>query len=195
MQEFKTQINNPNPGNKRRVILYEPLKSISKNSSKSTLIEADKSRITQVLSNLISNAIKFTEEGGIVDVKLDTVNQQAKNRKRASQERAEEKREEGDENGFIVTVKDNGLGIDPEIFSKLFTKFVSKSYHGTGLGLFISKSIIEAHGGKIWAENSVGGRGGAAFSFKIPISYSGKRSLPQAYQPLKSHLLGQATAK
>jgi two-component system sensor histidine kinase VicK len=185
IQEFKTQINNANPGNKRRVILYEPLKNSSKNSNKSTLIEADKSRITQVLSNLISNAIKFTEEGGIVDVKLDTVNQQAKNRKRGSQEGAEEKREEGDENGFIVTVKDNGAGIDPEIFSKLFTKFISKSYHGTGLGLFISKSIIEAHGGKIWAENSVGGRAGAAFSFTIPISYSGKRSIPQSCQPLK----------
>jgi signal transduction histidine kinase len=77
---------------------------------------------------------------------------------------------------LVVRVEDNGPGIDPEVFSKLFVKFVSKSYHGTGLGLFISKSIIEAHSGRIWAENKINGSGGAALSFTIPVSKDGKDS-------------------
>lgn len=109
-----------------------------------------------MLSNLINNAIKFTYEGGIVNVKLDAVDYQAKFRERTSQE-IDEENEGDDGGGFVVTVKDNGPGIDPDIFSRLFIKFVSKSYRGTGLGLYISKSIIEAHGGKIWAENNVDG--------------------------------------
>ncbi|MFL6409521.1 MAG: sensor histidine kinase, partial [Nitrososphaeraceae archaeon] len=65
---------------------------------------------------------------------------------------------------------DTGSGIDPEIEPRLFTKFATKSYKGTGLGLFISKSIVEAHGGKIWAENNTDGKG-ATFSFSLPINY------------------------
>jgi two-component system, OmpR family, sensor histidine kinase VicK len=68
----------------------------------------------------------------------------------------------------IVSVKDSGTGIDPEIVSRLFTKFTSKSQTGTGLGLFISKSIIEAHGGRIWAENNKD-RKGATFTFRMPL--------------------------
>ena len=68
----------------------------------------------------------------------------------------------------IVSVKDSGAGIDPEILPRLFTKFVTKSDKGTGLGLFISKSIIESHGGKIWAENNSDGKG-AMFTFSLPI--------------------------
>ena len=75
-----------------------------------------------------------------------------------------------------VTIKDTGPGIDAEIFPKLFTKFVTKATTGTGLGLYISKSIVEAHGGRIWAENNkddrYGGGCGASFSFEIPISSS-----------------------
>ena len=67
-----------------------------------------------------------------------------------------------------MSVKDAGTGIDPEILPRLFTKFATKSTSGTGLGLFISKSIIEAHGGKIWAENNADGKG-AAFYFSLPI--------------------------
>jgi signal transduction histidine kinase len=71
----------------------------------------------------------------------------------------------------IVSVKDTGSGIDPEIMSRLFTKFTTKSQPGTGLGLFISKSIIEAHGGRIWAENNKD-RKGATFSFRLPLQAS-----------------------
>jgi signal transduction histidine kinase len=84
-------------------------------------------------------------------------------------------------NQVIVSIKDEGPGIDPSIIPRLFTKFASKSAKGTGLGLFISKSIIEAHGGKIWAKNNkvsqrrsrVGGSGdGAIFSFSLPVNLS-----------------------
>jgi signal transduction histidine kinase len=70
-------------------------------------------------------------------------------------------------NTIIVSVKDSGQGIDQSILPRLFTKFASKSHKGTGLGLFISKGIIEAHGGKIWCENNPDGRG-AKFSFTFP---------------------------
>ncbi len=72
-------------------------------------------------------------------------------------------------NQAIVSVKDTGVGIDQEILPRLFDKFASKSFQGTGLGLFISKSIIEAHGGKIWAENNPDGLG-ATFGFSLPIT-------------------------
>jgi signal transduction histidine kinase len=114
---------------------------------KSLLVEADRGRISQVVSNLLSNALKFTEEGSILttsEIKDDN------------------------KNTIVVSVKDTGAGIHPEILSRLFTKFASKSFEGTGLGLYISKSIIEEHGGKIWAENNSDGRG-ATFSFAIPL--------------------------
>jgi signal transduction histidine kinase len=106
---------------------------------------ADKERVSQVISNLLSNAIKFTTKGTI----------------RVTAER------KGSET--IIRVTDSGQGIDPEVFPKLFTKFTTKSSSGTGLGLFISKSIIETHGGRIWAENNSDGIG-ATFSFTLPIS-------------------------
>jgi signal transduction histidine kinase len=110
---------------------------------KSIILNADKERIAQVISNLLSNAIKFTtKENGTIYVSAD---------KNGSQ--------------VIVSVKDTGQGIDSEILPRLFTKFATKSSMGTGLGLFISKSIVEAHGGKIWAENN---SKGAIFSFSIP---------------------------
>jgi signal transduction histidine kinase len=70
----------------------------------------------------------------------------------------------------IINIKDRGTGIDPDITDKLFTKFATKSDSGTGLGLYISKGIVEAHGGRIWAENNSDGKGGATFSFSLPIS-------------------------
>jgi two-component system, OmpR family, sensor histidine kinase VicK len=113
---------------------------------KSIVINTDKDRIAQVISNLLSNAIKFTaKEKGTINVTAEKKDSEA-----------------------IVTIKDTGQGIDPEILPKLFTKFATKSSSGTGLGLFISKSIIEAHGGKIRAENSPDGIG-ATFSFSVPI--------------------------
>ena len=72
------------------------------------------------------------------------------------------------EDEVVVSIRDRGTGIDPEINEKLFTIFVTKSETGSGLGLFISKGIIEAHGGKIWAENNADGKG-ATFSFSLPI--------------------------
>ena len=107
-------------------------------------VEADKTRIYEVISNLISNAIKFTQKGTI-NIALVR-----------------------EENFAKVVVKDSGKGLDPEVMPKLFTRFASKSESGTGLGLYISKSIIEAHGGRIWAENNKDGRG-ATLSFHIPV--------------------------
>jgi signal transduction histidine kinase len=69
----------------------------------------------------------------------------------------------------IVNIKDTGTGIHRDIFPKLFTKFASKSEKGTGLGLYICKSIVEAHGGKNWAFNNEDGKRGATFSFSFPI--------------------------
>jgi signal transduction histidine kinase len=106
-------------------------------------VKADRMRITQVLSNLLANAIKFTKQGTItVTVKKDASN-------------------------ALVSVRDSGKGIDSEIMPKLFQKFATKSEGGTGLGLYISKSIIDAHGGRIWAENNPSG--GATFTFALPL--------------------------
>jgi two-component system, OmpR family, sensor histidine kinase VicK len=116
------------------------------------LIDADEDRITQVISNLLNNAIKFTSKKreGIISVS------------------AERKKEE-----VIVSIKDTGEGINPEILPRLFTKFATRSFSGTGLGLYISKSIVEAHGGKMWAENNPDGEG-ATFTFTLPLSSSRK---------------------
>jgi two-component system, OmpR family, sensor histidine kinase VicK len=111
------------------------------------LIHADKGKISQVISNLLSNAIKFTTQGTIfVSVEKNNNN-----------------------NSVIVCVKDPVQGIDSTILPRLFTKFASKSYKGTGLGLYISKGIIEAHGGKIWAENNID-RKGATFYLSLPLT-------------------------
>ncbi|MFZ0513546.1 MAG: HAMP domain-containing sensor histidine kinase [Candidatus Nitrosopolaris sp.] len=77
----------------------------------------------------------------------------------------------GGQEAALVSVKDNGTGIDADIFPRLFEKFASKSFKGTGLGLFICRSIVEAHGGRIWAENNrvIDGEKGATFHFTLPI--------------------------
>jgi len=102
---------------------------------------------------LLDNAIKFTkqEEGGSTDI---VINVELASSNKYGQ--------------VIVNISDNGIGIDPELMPKLFLKFVSKSFQGTGLGLFICKSIIETHGGKIWAKNNANSKG-AMFSFSLPI--------------------------
>jgi two-component system sensor histidine kinase VicK len=117
------------------------------------IVEADKDRITQVVSNLLSNAVKFTKDDGNISISVRTV---------------ESSNSIDHTHTVIVSVKDTGIGIDPEVFPKLFNKFTSKSFQGTGLGLFISKNIIDAHGGKIWAENNSDGIG-ATFTFSLPI--------------------------
>ena len=122
------------------------------------MILADKERISQVISNLFSNAVKFTEEGTIlVSVVVKDNVSNSNNNNNSTNNKA-----------VIVSVKDSGQGIDPSILPRLFTKFVSKSHKGTGLG-FISKGIIEAHGGKIWGESNPDGKG-AMFGFSLPIT-------------------------
>jgi signal transduction histidine kinase len=142
IEEYKKEIGDDNKSNIK--LLYNPIED------NNIIVEADRYRITQVTSNLMDNAIKFTKEGrggGTVSINI--------------------KKKESN-SWVIVSVKDTGGGIDPEIMPRLFTKFTSKSFKGTGLGLFISKSIIEAHGGKIWAENNIDGKG-ATFSFSLPL--------------------------
>jgi signal transduction histidine kinase len=126
-------------------LLYNPIEG-----NNNIIVDADRIRITQVISNLLDNAVEFTKEGTIM------VSTEVKNRGGNN-----------NNNIAVVSVKDTGSGIDPEIMPRLFTKFTSKSRKGTGLGLFISKSIIETHGGKIWAENNIDGKG-ATFSFSLP---------------------------
>ena len=93
--------------------------------------------------NLFNNAIKFTDKGAIV-ISVEQIPDNA-----------------------LVKVTDTGMGISNAVLSQLFTKFTTKSETGTGLGLFISKSIVEAHGGNMWAENNEDGKG-ATFAFTIP---------------------------
>lgn len=107
-----------------------------------SLVNADKGRIYQVVYNLLANSVKFTQEGFIrVTVEKNPAD-------------------------IVVRVRDTGKGIDPDIMTRLFTKFSTKSETGTGLGLFICKSIVEAHGGKIWAKNNKDGKG-STFSFTL----------------------------
>lgn len=116
------------------LIEYEPKGDI--------VVEADRERITQVISNLLDNALKFTKKGKVV----------------ITTEKSDGK--------VAVSVRDMGTGVEPEIIPRLFTKFASKSPSGTGLGLFISKSIVEAHGGEIRGKNNE--NEGATFTFTIP---------------------------
>jgi len=122
------------------------------------IVEADRARLIQVISNLLDNALKFTKSkvensSGSIHVTAEKKDTENGNKKQE----------------VIVSIKDTGTGIDPEIMPRLFTKFATKSEIGTGLGLFISKSIIEVHGGKIWAENNTDGNG-ATFTFSLPLS-------------------------
>ena len=131
--------------NKKVKLYFKPFKE-------NLLVDADKGRIAEVVSNLLSNAIKFTQNGEIF---VSTV----------------EKKEDdyNHVNYALVTVRDTGEGINPEILPKIFSKFITQSFEGIGLGLYISKNIIEAHGGKIWAGNNSDDDKGAIFRFTLPI--------------------------
>ena len=124
-------------------LVFEPEAENGKQNP--TLVEADRERITQVVWNLLSNAIKFTKEGMI---SISTIVKDGQ---------------------VIVIVKDTGEGVDPKIRPRLFSKFATGSYQGTGLGLYISKSIVEAHGGRMWVEDKTDRRDGATFYFSLPI--------------------------
>ena len=135
--------------------------SIKMNLSEMPLnIWADKSKIYEVVANLLGNAIKFTRAAaattpdGTIQIETTIITENGNGGKTSSR--------------AAFRIIDNGKGIDPEIMPRLFTKFATKSDQGTGLGLYISKSIIEAHGGKIWAENN--SSKGATFAFTLPLA-------------------------
>jgi two-component system, OmpR family, sensor histidine kinase VicK len=116
-------------------------------NSKNIFINADKQRLSQVVSNLLNNAIKFTTKG-IIKIIIEKNEIEKK---------------------VYISVKDSGSGIETSIIPHLFSKFVTKSKGGTGLGLYLSKNIVEAHGGKIWAQNNEGEKKGATFSISLPL--------------------------
>jgi signal transduction histidine kinase len=123
-------------------------------------IEADRTMIQQVILNLLRNAIKNVKEDGII-----TAMTQVSTQKKVE---ADARKKEGEgERAAVVKVKDNGSGIDTRILPRLFTKFATTSLEGVGLGLYISKRIVEAHDGRIWAENNSNGKG-ATFAFVLP---------------------------
>ncbi|HKH86499.1 MAG TPA: HAMP domain-containing sensor histidine kinase, partial [Nitrososphaera sp.] len=113
--------------------------------AKAIFVDADRARLTQVFTNLLNNAIKFTTEG-VISITL---------------------KQQSDSKGVVLLIKDTGTGIPSERFPRLFAKFGTESVTGTGLGLFISKSIVEAHGGTIWGQNNEDGIG-ATFGFTLP---------------------------
>jgi signal transduction histidine kinase len=121
--------------------------SANEDQQRVTTINADRTRIAQVLMNLLDNSINSSQEG-VISVKR-TVDRDA--------------------NTMTLSVKDAGSGINPDITPRLFSKFATASEKGTGLGLYISKKIVEAHGGRIWAENNKDEEG-ATFAFTIPMS-------------------------
>jgi two-component system, OmpR family, sensor histidine kinase VicK len=136
IDDVRSQVQNPND-----------LQIIFSETKRPVHLQADKTRLYQVIANLLTNAIKFTNVGTItISAEVNDNN-----------------------NELIVTVKDSGEGIHSDIIPRLFTKFATKSNVGTGLGLYISKNIIEAHGGRIWAENNRDGKG-ANFAFTLPLS-------------------------
>ena len=158
-------ISNVNGNNNKNNDSYSK-KSETKLLSESTLkedvfVEADKERLMQVMYNLLDNAFKFTDsDGGTVRITLEKQEQQLRDRILQQQHQQEPH--------VVIHIKDTGTGIDPEIFPRLFSKFATKSQKGTGLGLYISKNIVEAHGGKVYAENNTNDKG-ATFTITLPL--------------------------
>ena len=144
----------------RPKVIYEP---------KDIFIDADKDRIVQVVSNLVNNAVKFIKSKEENDDQDKEKERRRERRITIVTQKAVQRGGEED-NKLFVSIIDNGEGIDPEIIPRLFSKFVTKSFDGTGLGLYICKNIVEAHGGKIWAENNTNGKG-ATFSFSLPLPW------------------------
>jgi signal transduction histidine kinase len=144
IDDYKDIISKKRYGSDQIRLVFEP-------SKENIFVNADKVRITQVLSNLLDNSLKFTREGNIIiTIEMIKENQEV-----------------------MVSIKDSGTGIDPEILPQLFKKFATKSEQGTGLGLFISKNIIETHGGTMWGENNFESNG-STFYFILPIWQSNK---------------------
>jgi signal transduction histidine kinase len=147
---LKAENRNDNNNNDEVKFLYTP---------QDVFVYADKGRISQVIHNLLDNAVKSTKhKDGTITVMV----------KKKEKEREQLNNNNNDQQ-VIVSIKDTGKGIDPQIVQRLFTKFATKSETGTGLGLFICKGIVEAHEGKIWAEDNPNGKG-ATFSFSLPLA-------------------------
>jgi signal transduction histidine kinase len=127
-KSVRVEIEDGGDDNNRRKILYKATKD------EESIIEADRTRLSQVISNLLDNIIKFTKEEGTISIEV---------------EKKKDSNNNNNKEVIIVSIIDTGSGIDSDILPRLFEKFVSKLSRGTGLGLFISKSIIEAHDGKI----------------------------------------------
>jgi signal transduction histidine kinase len=129
----------------------------SKLKGEDILVEADEEKLTQVIGNILDNAFKFTDANGSVAVTLE------------QQEAPSQQRQQDQQQQYAnIIVKDTGTGIDPQILPRLFSKFATKSHRGTGLGLYISRNIVEAHGGRILAKNNAGGKG-ATFTITLPL--------------------------
>lgn len=170
VEDYRNQIAKTNTG-RSSDNSYKGITLILMPSKDDLTVEADKNRIAQVISNLLSNAIKFTRQ---------EPNEEKELSKDAKTILITVEKNET-QNEVTVSIRDAGIGIDSEILPRLFSKFASKSFEGTGLGLFISKSIVEAHGGKIWAENNSGNRlgsSGATFRFSLALSNTKHEDIP-----------------
>jgi two-component system sensor histidine kinase VicK len=148
---------------KRKIsVIYNNIPEETKVVNKGNIIvEADRQRIAQVLHNLLDNAVKFSKDGDAILVTLEQTNQNDINEAK--------KQKPSQQSEVTVKVRDQGTGIHPDILPRLFTKFASKSLIGTGLGLYLSKRIIESQGGKISGWNNTNSSG-ATFEFSLPLA-------------------------
>jgi two-component system, OmpR family, sensor histidine kinase VicK len=153
IDDYKNKIEKNDNGEGKIRLIYTNI------NKEPLFVEADYQRIVQVLSNILNNAVKFAKEG--------KVGGEGGGGGGGNVYITAEKKNTGDGQQVTVRIKDTGQGIDNDMISRLFTKFATKSTNGTGLGLFICKSLIEAHGGTIWAENNKDGKG-ATFAFSLP---------------------------
>jgi two-component system sensor histidine kinase VicK len=119
-------------------------------------VEVDEERLTQVIDNILDNAFKFSYANGSVTVTLEKQGTQRQGQQHA-----------------VINIKDIGTGIDPEISPRLFSKFATKSHKGTGLGLYISKNIVDSHGGNLYAINNPDGKW-ATFTITLPLLTNSK---------------------
>jgi signal transduction histidine kinase len=151
IDDFRNKIDNTSENQVRLVKMIKSHSNKPKHdagSSRVTNLICDKNRTIQIISNLISNAIKFSSNNGIITISKEV---------------------NVDNKSIVISVIDRGSGIDPDIFPRLFSKFSTRSNHGTGLGLYICKNLVEAQGGRIWAQDNEDGPG-ATFSFSLPIA-------------------------
>jgi two-component system sensor histidine kinase VicK len=151
IDDFRNKIDNTSENQVRLVKMIKSHSNKPKHDagfSSVTKLICDKNRTIQIISNLISNAIKFSSNNGIITISKEV---------------------NVDNKSIVISVIDRGSGIDPDIFPRLFSKFSTRSNHGTGLGLYICKNLVEAQGGRIWAQDNEDGPG-ATFSFSLPIA-------------------------